>query len=128
MPNLRRLGADAEDRAAEYLLGKGYTIVTRRYHGRYGEIDIIALADDTLVFVEVKERRTPGMAPEEAVGAKKVARMARAAARFRAETSDERAFRFDLIAIDKEGLRHYEGCFEIGDVASFAEPTGPEEI
>jgi Holliday junction resolvase-like predicted endonuclease len=38
--------------------------------------------------------------------------MAKAAARFRKETNDERNFRFDLIAIDKDGLRHYEGCFQ----------------
>jgi putative endonuclease len=112
MPNLRRVGADAEDRAAEFLFGKGYSIITRRYHGRFGEIDIIALDDETLVFVEVKERHAIDMPPEQAVSGKKVSKMAKAAARFRKETNDERNFRFDLIAIDKDGLRHYEGCFQ----------------
>jgi putative endonuclease len=112
MPNLRRVGSEAEDRAAEYLLDKGYTIITRRYHARVGEIDIIAVWEETLVFVEVKERRAPGQAPEEAVGRQKLNSMVKAAARFRRETEDTRDFRFDLIAIDRNGLRHYEGCFE----------------
>lgn len=112
MSNIRRLGTDAEDRAAEYLLGKGYSIITRRYHGRFGEIDIVALDGETLVFIEVKERRVAGMSPEAAVSRSKVTKMAKAAARFRKETGDERSFRFDLIAIDKDGLRHHEGCFE----------------
>ncbi len=114
MSNLRRVGTEAEDRAAAHLLEKGYSIITRRYHGRFGEIDIIALDGETLVFVEVKERRVTGMSPEGAVSSAKVSKMAKAAARFRQETGDERTFRFDLVAIDNAGLRHYPGCFEPG--------------
>jgi len=112
MPDLRRVGRDAEDRAASYLIEKGYTIVTRRYSTRVGEIDVIALDGEVLVFVEVKERRTSGYIPEEAVGPKKVARIGRAAAHYVAKTNDRRSVRFDLIAIDSAGIRHYEGCFE----------------
>ena len=43
MPNLRQLGAEAEDRAATYLLGLGYTLVTRRFKAAHGEIDLVAL-------------------------------------------------------------------------------------
>jgi putative endonuclease len=48
-------GNAGEDRAAAYLLGKGYSIVCRNYRSRRGEIDCIARdPDGTLVFVEVK--------------------------------------------------------------------------
>ena len=55
MLNTHEKGKIGEDRAVEYLLGQGYTIETRNYRTRHGEIDIVAAAPDgTLVFVEVK--------------------------------------------------------------------------
>jgi putative endonuclease len=43
-----------ETRAAEYLEKLGYTILFRNWRSRRGEIDIIAMDNDTLVFAEVK--------------------------------------------------------------------------
>jgi len=56
VPNRRRKGASGEDAAIEYLLTKGYEVITRNYRARRGEIDCIARDPDgrTLVFVEVK--------------------------------------------------------------------------
>src|SRR3989344_6550689 len=48
-----RLG---EEIAAKYLLDKGYKIIERNFRKGYGEIDIIAIDKDTLVFIEVKTR------------------------------------------------------------------------
>lgn len=50
------LGLDGETLACEYLIRKGYKIISRNYHSRFGEIDIIAQTNKTLVFVEVKTR------------------------------------------------------------------------
>lgn len=50
------LGFDGEKIACEYLKDKGYRILTRNYHSRFGEIDIVAQDKKTLVFVEVKTR------------------------------------------------------------------------
>ncbi len=47
-------GREGEDKAALYLSQHGYTIIERNFRTRLGEIDIIALQNDTLVFVEVK--------------------------------------------------------------------------
>ena len=109
MRNLRAEGAKAEDRAADFLLAKGYTLVTRRRKVAGGEIDLVCLDGETLVFVEVKARSAPGYRPEEALGAAKAGHL-RAAARSWAEAcgESERAWRFDLVAIDARGLRHYE--------------------
>lgn len=52
------LGAWGEQKAAEYLMGKGFALIQRNYHSRYGEIDLVMETDSYLVFVEVKLRRS----------------------------------------------------------------------
>jgi putative endonuclease len=112
MPNLRGVGREAEDQAADYLLSKGYTIVTRRFKARHGELDIVALDGDVLVFVEVKNRRAAEYSPEEALDAKKRLGMISAAHEYIVKTAQEfRVVRYDLVAIDADGLRHYEDAF-----------------
>lgn len=112
MPDSHRLGRAAEDRAAEYLQGLGYTLVTRRFRVRHGEIDLVALDGEVLVFVEVKARHAPGYVPEESVGERKLAALRRAAAEYLALIEEpEREVRFDLIAIDGDGMRHYADAF-----------------
>ncbi|MBI2031107.1 MAG: YraN family protein [Candidatus Levybacteria bacterium] len=48
-----RLG---EEKACEFLKKNGYKIIERNFRKGYGEIDIIALDGDILVFIEVKTR------------------------------------------------------------------------
>ncbi len=111
-PHPRKAGADAEDRAAAFLQGEGFTIVTRRFKGIHGELDLVALDGETLVFVEVKLRRGTAMAPEGTVGAKKRARMAAAARQFLAAfEGPERAVRFDVVALGPGGVRHHREAF-----------------
>jgi putative endonuclease len=95
--------------AATYLLERGYTIVTRRYKARHGELDLIALDGDLLVFVEVKARSAPGYVPEEALTYAKRQALFRAGQQYLAEVAldPEREVRFDLVAIDRDGVRHY---------------------
>lgn len=72
MENFRRLGAFYEDRAARLLEERGYWILEKNYRCRIGEIDLIARDGRTLVFIEVKYRRTDSFGrPEEAVDARK---------------------------------------------------------
>jgi putative endonuclease len=109
MSNLRGVGREAEDRAAEYLIEKGYTIVTRRFKTRRGELDIVAMDGETLVFVEVKSRRAPGYSPEEAVSRSKLAALG-TAMQIYVSTMDIWPIdtRLDLIAIDRDGIRHHK--------------------
>jgi putative endonuclease len=51
-----RLGLSAETRAAAYLIGKGFRILSRRWKSPVGEIDIVARRRNLLIFVEVKAR------------------------------------------------------------------------
>jgi putative endonuclease len=48
------IGLKAETRAVEYLKNNGYSIVTRNFHSRFGELDIVSQKDEILHFFEVK--------------------------------------------------------------------------
>ncbi|MBX3118440.1 MAG: YraN family protein [Fimbriimonadaceae bacterium] len=117
MSNLRSVGAEAEDQAAAYLVGLGWTVITRRHKTRRGELDIVALdpaseSGETLVFVEVKQRSKGEHLPEESVDAKKRRHVIEAANLYLAEFGNEdRGVRFDVIAIDGDGLRHHRDVF-----------------
>ena len=50
----KSIGKAGEEKAARYLIEKGYSIVARNWQTRFGEIDIIAVLNDVLVFAEVK--------------------------------------------------------------------------
>ena len=59
MTTTQRIGNIGEQLAAHHLTQHGYTILATNWHCQYGEIDIIARAEDaTIVFVEVRTRRT----------------------------------------------------------------------
>lgn len=113
MANLRQQGAEAEDRAARYLMEQGFTLITRRLKVPGGELDMVALDGETWVFVEVKSRRSPTAEPEFAVTHRKQARIIRAARVFLARyEGPPRDVRFDVIAIAGQELRHLRGAFQ----------------
>jgi len=106
MTSPQQRGQSAEDLAAAYLKGIGYTIVTRNAHSRRGEIDIVALDAEILVFVEVKQRGTSPAS--EAITPAKAVRLREAARDYLVRMEEtSRAYRFDLVAIDADGLRHH---------------------
>ena len=50
----RKIGNKAEDKAVEFLQDLDFVILERNFYSKFGEIDIIALKDDTIHFIEVK--------------------------------------------------------------------------
>ncbi|MDR0953663.1 MAG: YraN family protein [Elusimicrobiota bacterium] len=106
-------GDDGENLAATYLKEKGYKIIARNYLTKLGEIDIIALKNKTLVFVEVKTRSTAsfggGIA---AVGPSKQDRIAKTAIEYikhNKPTFD--GVIFDIIAITDGKAEHIQNAF-----------------
>lgn len=95
------LGRCGEDAAALYLGTQGYSILARNLRTPVGEIDIIAQKDKTLVFVEVKTRRSLVFGtPQEAVGPRKQRQIIRAALWYLSDAHYRRFQpRFDVIAI-----------------------------
>lgn len=74
------LGKLGERIAANYLSSKGYRIIEMNFHKRWGEIDIVALDEDTLVFVEVKTRMEfDRISPEESITPWKIRTLKRTA-------------------------------------------------
>lgn len=49
-----KVGQEAEEKASSFLQSLGYVIQERNFHSKFGEIDIIALKENTLHFFEVK--------------------------------------------------------------------------
>lgn len=91
-------------------MGLGYTIVTRRFRVKSGEIDLVALDGDTLVFVEVKYRSKAS--PEEALGFTKVQRFNEAIEEYLSRTKTQSCLtRNDLVAVTPTEIRHYKGAF-----------------
>ena len=101
------LGRRGERAAEKYLRRNGYRIVARNFRAAGAEIDLVAMDGETLVFVEVKTRRSrEAGAPEEAVDERKQRRMRRAAELFATRyRADEVTMRFDIIAVDASGKR-----------------------
>ena len=50
----RAKGNLAEDKACQFLLDNGYSIIERNFYSRFGEIDVIATKDEVIHFIEVK--------------------------------------------------------------------------
>ena len=93
----------AEDAAAEFLRRRGYKIAQRNFATRLGEIDIVAVDEGMVVFVEVKSRvSTEYGPPEVAVDGRKQAKLRRIAQLFleRHRLLDTPC-RFDVVALTR---------------------------
>ncbi|MBN1929022.1 MAG: YraN family protein [Chlorobiaceae bacterium] len=121
------LGTEGEAIAARYLVAHGYRIVERNYRFHRNEIDIIALDDEALCFIEVKTRASLAKGhPAESVTLRKQKEIARAAAGYLASIGNPWVTcRFDVIAvlalsldehsIRKYELEHFKAAFMAGD-------------
>lgn len=100
--NRRTIGSVTEQLAAEFLLQHGVEILERNFHTRRAEIDLIAMDQDTLVFVEVKYRHSllSGY-PEEAVDRNKQRRIRLAARVYMSckGVPPDRKIRFDVVSL-----------------------------
>lgn len=112
-------GEQGERLAARHLRRLGYKIVARRSRTRYGEFDIIAVDGTTVVFVEVKTRRTDaGIRPAESIGDVRRRRMTRAAVVYlKSHGLLDYAARFDIIEVvwprgaRRPTLHHHPNAF-----------------
>jgi putative endonuclease len=118
MTNRRSQGAGFEDLACAYLKSKGYKILDRNVYRMRKELDVVALFRDTVVFVEVKGRRSARFgSPAEAMGRTKKRHMLDAAkAYIKDRRLENRPCRFDFVAVTFESGRprisHIENAFE----------------
>jgi putative endonuclease len=121
----QQLGKLGEDIACTYLKRKGYILLDRNFqntHGyKYGEIDIVARDQKTVVFAEVKTRLSQGsetIFPEENISPGKLRHLEHIADTYlRVKKLDACSYRFDAIAIVYDvgkrhaRVRHFEYIF-----------------
>lgn len=109
----KEVGDLGERLAAKFLRRSGYSILTRKYRCKFGEIDIVARDKDTLVFVEVRSKSDPEYGlPYETIDHTKRRHLERAAAEFlkRFNLFDYDC-RFDCVSVLFDGnfkLKHIE--------------------
>jgi putative endonuclease len=93
-------GAEAESLACAHLEHSGLRLLTRNYRCPPGEIDLVMRDRDTLVFVEVRYRRSSAHgSPAESVDARKRARLTAAAQHYLLGHRHDGACRFDVVAV-----------------------------
>ncbi|HVT28449.1 MAG TPA: YraN family protein [Lacipirellulaceae bacterium] len=115
----KSLGNRGEDAAAKFLKRHGFRILARGVDSRLGELDIVAVDGRTVVFVEVKTRRSSDAGrPAEAIDSRKERRMTQSAlAYLKANRLLSYAARFDVIAITwpenarRPTIEHYKNAF-----------------
>ena len=115
--NTKIIGNEGEKRAAAYLESKGFSIIERNWRTNRGELDIIAVKNDILVFVEVKTlpNGTLDMIQRE-LNYQKRERIIKTSKRFllKHREYNNSYVRFDVIVIDMPGLEpvyHIENAF-----------------
>ena len=115
--NTKITGNAGENKAAEYLEEHGFTIISRNFRTKGGEIDIIALKDDVVVFVEVKSlpNGTPELLQTE-LNSRKLQRIVKSSKCFllKHRQYSNSYIRYDVIVIDMPGYPkayHIENAF-----------------
>ncbi len=116
----RSLGERGEAVAARYLRRQGYIIVARSARDKTGELDIVAVHQRVVVFVEVKTRTSHDAGhPAEAVDANKQRRLTNLALRYlKRHDLLEQRWRFDIVAVTwpensrRPTIEHYIAAFE----------------
>ena len=113
----KETGQNGEEKAAQYLIEKGYEIIERNYKTKSGEIDIIAKKAETIVFLEVKTlpQATPDMLSS-VLNQQKLQRILKTSKRFllNHRQYSNSYIRFDVIVLDMQGLPevyHIENAF-----------------
>ena len=116
----RDFGLRGETAAARYLKRRGHKIVARRHRNRLGELDLVTVEGRTVVFVEVKSRRSHVAGhPIEAISAAKQRKLTQLALAFLKQHGLlENEARFEVVAVTwpenrrKPRIEHFENAFE----------------
>lgn len=116
----QKIGIMGENIAAEMFRKKGYTVIERNFHSRFGEIDIISKGNGYIVFAEVKMRSVNSIArPAEFVDFRKQKKIIMTAQIYISRNKSEFQPRFDVVEILYEpktmsviSIEHIENAFD----------------
>lgn len=112
----KELGKLGEQMAAEFLAEKGFEIIDRNFVFDKAEIDIVALYQNTMVFVEVKTRESDFMTDiSQLIGRSKQKQIIKAADGYMKQSALNFEGRFDIILIVTNSkytkIEHIEDAF-----------------
>jgi len=112
-------GHEAEARVAAFLIAEGWTICARNWIARGGELDLVAVREGQLRFVEVKQRQPNDPVGLEAIGADKQRRLSRAARQYLSQVDpafQEAAFMVAWVETDGDQwrLEVIDDAFDVG--------------
>ena len=94
-------GIDAETLAARWLEARGLRLISRNHHSRFGEIDLIMNDGATVVFIEVRLRRSRAFGGAAAsIDYRKQQKLILAARHYLGRLRHEPRCRFDAILLD----------------------------
>lgn len=99
-------GAIGEEEAQRVLKKNGYRILDRNFRARFGEIDIVAMDNGVIVFVEVRTKKAGSMfgRPGESIDMGKQRRITLAAEEYLASRGmSEHPARFDVVSVEVDG-------------------------
>jgi putative endonuclease len=104
MARHNELGKRGEALAAAFLAGRGYAILHQNWRYRHYEIDLVAIKNKQLHFVEVKTRRTYRYGfPEASLNKKKLRHLMDAAALYLRVSGHEQPAQYDVVSILLQG-------------------------
>ena len=112
--NKRTTGTKREKQAAEYLTSQGMRILETNFRSRQGEVDLIGIHENCLVFVEVKYRKnTRSGLPEEAVSLPKQQKICLVSDYYRLQHPKEgtRQVRYDVVAFCGDEIVWHKNAF-----------------
>jgi len=115
MNNVKK-GKRGEDLACNYLISKGYEIIERNFFVKTGEIDLIAIKDDVIIFIEVKSRSNCNYGyPYEAVNSHKRNKIINTSLHYmRIKNLTNYQMRFDIIEVyfnENDRINHIKNVF-----------------
>jgi putative endonuclease len=103
------LGRYGEQLAKDFLIDAGYRILDQNWRYGRAELDLIASKDHSIIFVEVKTRRSADHGePEDFVNWKKEKQLEFASSAYIAQRNHHGEIRFDIIAIIFENKDLYQ--------------------
>lgn len=112
----KETGDLGESVACRFLEQKGYRIIERNYRKPWGEIDIVALKNRVLRFVEVKSvsvndfSRERDYEPEDLVDHRKLKKVARTASLYMENKKDSREFQIDVVGVFLNSEKRIARC------------------